>query len=92
MRVRWETSRLLLYRFAWLKRESRTAPAEAAMTKLAISEAWVRSCEDAMRIHGGHGYLTQTGVERDLRDALGSLYYSGTAEMQRQILARWMDL
>jgi hypothetical protein len=92
MRVRWETSRLLLYRFAWLKRESRTAPAEAAMTKLAISEAWVRSCEDAMRIHGGHGYLTQTGVERDLRDAIGSLYYSGTAEMQRQILARWMDL
>jgi alkylation response protein AidB-like acyl-CoA dehydrogenase len=92
MRVRWETSRLLLYRFAWLKRESRAALAEAAMTKLAVSEAWVRSCEDAMRIHGGYGYLTQTGVERDLRDALGSLYYSGTAEMQRQILARWMDL
>jgi alkylation response protein AidB-like acyl-CoA dehydrogenase len=92
MRVRWETSRLLLYRFAWLKCESRAALAEAAMTKLAISEAWVRSCEDAMRIHGGYGYLTKTGVERDLRDALGSLFYSGTAEMQRQILARWMDL
>ena len=92
MRVRWETSRLLLYRFAWLKRELRAALAEAAMTKLAVSEAWVRSCEDAMRIHGGYGYLTQTGVERDLRDALGSLYYSGTAEMQRQILARWMNL
>jgi len=45
-----------------------------------------------MRIHGGYGYLTQTGVERDLRDALGSLSYSGTAEMQRQILARWMNL
>ena len=92
MRLRWETSRLLLYRFAWLKRESRAALAEAAMTKLAVSEAWVRSCKDAMRIHGGYGYLTETGVERDLRDALGSLYYSGTAEMQRQILARWMEL
>jgi alkylation response protein AidB-like acyl-CoA dehydrogenase len=92
MRIRWETSRLLLYRFAWLKCESCPALAEAAMTKLAVSEAWVRSCEDAMRIHGGYGYLTQTGVERDLRDALGSLYYSGTAEMQRQILARWMNL
>lgn len=92
MRLRWETSRLLLYRFAWLKRESRAALAEAAMTKLAVSEAWVRSCKDAMRIHGGYGYLTETGIERDLRDALGSLYYSGTAEMQRQILARWMEL
>jgi hypothetical protein len=92
MRVRWEASRLLLYRFAWLKREPRAAHAEAAMTKLAISEAWVRSCEDALRVYGGYGYLTETGVERDLRDALGSLSYSGTAEMQRQILARWMEI
>jgi L-prolyl-PCP dehydrogenase len=92
MRVRWEASRLLLYRFAWLKREPRAALAEAAMTKLSISEAWVRSCEDAMRIYGGHGYLTKTGAERDLRDALGSLSYSGTAEMQRQIIARWMEI
>jgi alkylation response protein AidB-like acyl-CoA dehydrogenase len=92
MRVRWEASRLLLYRFAWLKREPRAALAEAAMTKLGVSEAWVRSCEDAMRIYGGYGYLTEIGVERDLRDALGSLYYSGTAEMQRQVVARWMEI
>jgi len=92
MRLRWEASRLLLYRFAWLKQETRVAVAEAAMTKLAVSEAWVRSCEDAMRIYGGYGYLTRTGVERDLRDALGSLYYSGTAEIQRQVIARWMEL
>jgi alkylation response protein AidB-like acyl-CoA dehydrogenase len=91
MRVRWETSRLLLYRFASLKRARGAALAEAAMTKLSISEAWVQSCEDAMRIYGGHGYLTQTGAERDLRDALGSLYFSGTAEMQRQIVAHWME-
>lgn len=92
MRIRWEASRLLLYRFAWLKREARAAAAEAAMTKLSVSEAWVRSCEDAMRIYGGYGYLIETGVERDLRDALGSLSYSGTAEMQRQVVARWMEL
>ena len=92
MRVRWESSRLLLYRFAWLKREQRAAQAEAAMTKLALSEAWVRSCEDAMRIYGGYGFLTQTGVERELRDALGSLSFSGTAEMQRRVIARWMEL
>jgi alkylation response protein AidB-like acyl-CoA dehydrogenase len=85
MRVRWESSRLMLYRFAWLKQEQRAAPAEAAMTKLVISEAWVRSCEDAMRIYGGYGFLTETGVERELRDALGSLSYSGTAEMQRRV-------
>jgi alkylation response protein AidB-like acyl-CoA dehydrogenase len=45
-----------------------------------------------MRIYGGYGYLTETGVERELRDALGSLSYSGTAEMQRQIVARWLEI
>ena len=92
MRVRWEASRLLLYRLAWLKQGPRAALAEAAMTKLSVSEAWVRSCEDAMRIYGGYGYLSASGAERDLRDALGSLYYSGTAEMQRQVVARWMEI
>jgi hypothetical protein len=92
MRLRWETARLLLYRFAWLKQEGRAALAEAAMTKLAISESWVRSCEDAMRIHGGYGYLTETGIERELRDALASLSYSGTGEIQRQVVARWMEI
>jgi hypothetical protein len=92
MRLRWETARLLLYRFAWLKQEGRAALAEAAMAKLAISESWVRSCEDAMRIHGGYGYLTETGIERELRDALASLSYSGTGEIQRQVVARWMEI
>ena len=91
MRLRWETVRLLLYRFAWLKQEGRPALAEASMAKLAVSEAWVRSCEDAMRIHGGYGYLTETGIERELRDALASLSYSGTGEIQRQVVARWME-
>jgi len=92
MRVRWETARLVLYRFAWLKQEQKAAPAEAAMTKLALSEAWVRSCEDAKRIYGGYGFLTRTGVERELRDALGSLSFSGTAEMQRRVIAGLMQL
>jgi alkylation response protein AidB-like acyl-CoA dehydrogenase len=92
MRLRWETVRLLLYRFAWFKQEGRPALAEASMAKLAVSEAWVRSCEDAMRIHGGYGYLTETGIERELRDALASLSYSGTGEIQRQVVARWMEI
>jgi alkylation response protein AidB-like acyl-CoA dehydrogenase len=92
MRLRWETVRLLVYRFAWLKQEGRPALAEASMAKLAVSEAWVRSCEDAMRIHGGYGYLTETGIERELRDALASLSYSGTGEIQRQVVARWMEI
>lgn len=92
MRLRWETSRLFLYKFAWLKKQGLTAMIQAAMNKLKISESWIKVSEDALKIHGGYGYLKATEVERDLRDALGSQFYSGTPEMQKQILTQLMKL
>jgi alkylation response protein AidB-like acyl-CoA dehydrogenase len=62
------------------------------MAKLYLSEAWVRSCLDAVQVHGGYGYTTEYEVERDLRDAVGSTLYSGTSEIQRAIIARQMGL
>ena len=57
------------------------------MTKLHISDCWVKCCEDAIQIHGGYGYMTEYEVERELRDAIGSKLYSGTSEIQRNIIA-----
>jgi alkylation response protein AidB-like acyl-CoA dehydrogenase len=90
MQMRLEAARLLLYRFSWLKSGGRSAVMEAALAKLYISEAWVQSCQDALQIHGGYGYLSDTEVERELRDALGSRLYSGTSEIQRQVIAKWL--
>jgi len=59
---------------------------EAAMTKLHISDCWIKCCEDAIQIHGGYGYMTEYELERELRDAIGSRLYSGTSEMQRNII------
>ena len=92
MQVRLETARMLLYKVGWLKTIERSAVMEAAMAKLYISEAWVQSCQDAIQLHGGYGYLTESEVERDLRDALASRLHSGTSEIQRQIIAQWMGL
>ena len=92
MKVRFETSRLLLYRAAWLRANGQDATAEVAMAKLCISEAHVASSLDAIQIHGGYGYATETGIERDLRDALGSRIYSGTSEIQHEIIARAIGL
>ena len=92
MRLRLETARLLLYKVAWLKQQDAPALEEAAMAKLYISEAWVQNCQDALQVHGGYGYLTETELERELRDAIGSQFYSGTAEMQRKTIARLMNL
>ncbi|MEH1804950.1 MAG: acyl-CoA dehydrogenase family protein [Nostoc sp.] len=92
MKMRLETARSLLYKFGWLKQTGKSAFMEAAMAKLYISESWVQSCLDAIQIHGGYGYLTELGLERELRDALGSRLYSGTSEIQYQIIAQFMGL
>ncbi|MBI2311679.1 MAG: acyl-CoA dehydrogenase family protein [Betaproteobacteria bacterium] len=92
MQLRLEAARLLLYKVAWLKSHKRPALMEASQAKLFISEAWVQSCQDAMQIHGGYGYLTESEVERDLRDALASRLFSGTSEIQRQVIAHWLGL
>lgn len=92
MYVRMEAARSLIYRVAWLKQQGRSAPAEAAAAKLFTSEAWVRSSQDAIQIHGAWGYMKDAGIERDLRDAVAGTIYSGTSEIQRVVLARMLGL
>jgi alkylation response protein AidB-like acyl-CoA dehydrogenase len=87
MEVRLETARLVLYRAAWLKSQGKHALREASIAKLYISEACVASCLDALQIHGGYGYMTEFGIERELRDAVAGRIYSGTSEIQKLIIA-----
>jgi hypothetical protein len=92
MKVRLETSRLILYRAGWAKQQQRSTAVESAVAKLYLSEAWVKSCLDAVQIHGGYGYTVEYEQERDLRDAVGSTIYSGTSEIQRNIIASNLGL
>ncbi|NKQ36986.1 MAG: acyl-CoA dehydrogenase [Chloroflexi bacterium] len=92
MKVRLETARLLLYKVAWLKSQGQTAVMEAALAKLYLSESFVASGIDAIKTHGGYGYMTEFEVERDLRDAIGGMLYSGTSDIQRNIIARLLGL
>jgi alkylation response protein AidB-like acyl-CoA dehydrogenase len=92
MKLRLETSRLMLYHGAWLRSTGHSGFVEAALTKLHISDSWVKSCEDALQIHGGYGYMVEYEIERELRDALGSRLYSGTSEIQRNLIASLMGL
>ena len=92
MYLRLEAARLLVYRAAWLGQQGKPALAEAAAAKLFTSEAWVASSLDAIQVHGAYGYMKESGIERDLRDAVASTIYSGTSEIQRVILARMLGL
>ncbi len=92
MKVRLEAAKLLLYKIAWLKQQGKPAALEAATAKLFLGESFVQSSLDAIRINGGRGYLTQFGIERELRDSVGGVIYSGTSDIQRVVIARLLGL
>ncbi len=92
MKLRLETSRLLLYKVAWLKKNGKPATLEAALLKLQLSESFIASSLDAIRNYGGSGYMTDFEVERNLRDAVGGVLYAGTSDIQRNIIAKWLGL
>lgn len=92
MRVRIEAARMLLYRLAWLRSRGEETALDASMVKLFVSEAFVESSLDTLQVHGGYGYMTEMEIERDVRDAIASRIYSGTSDIQRNIIARHMGL
>ena len=92
MKVRLETARLLLYKAGWLRSQGEEAGEETAMAKLYLSECFLQSSLDAVQVHGGYGYTTEFELERDVRDAVAGRIYSGTSEIQRQVIARSMGL
>jgi alkylation response protein AidB-like acyl-CoA dehydrogenase len=92
MKVRLESARLLLYRLGWLRTQGKPSPMEAAMVKLYLSECFVQNSLDALQVHGGYGYVTEYDLEREVRDAIGSRIYSGTSEIQRNIVAGYLGL
>jgi alkylation response protein AidB-like acyl-CoA dehydrogenase len=75
-----------------LKDKGTDARLEAAMAKLYVSETFVASCLDAMRTFGSYGYMTEQELEREMRDAIAGLFYSGTSDIQRNIIARGLGL
>jgi alkylation response protein AidB-like acyl-CoA dehydrogenase len=92
MKLRLETSRLLLYKVAWLESQGMPLLLDAAIANLHLSESFVDSSLDAVRNHGARGYLSEFEVEREFRDSVGGLVYSGTSDIQRNIIARMLGL
>ncbi|NEP57543.1 MAG: acyl-CoA dehydrogenase [Symploca sp. SIO2G7] len=92
IKLRLESAKAHLYKVAWMKENRKMALMEASIANLYISEAWVQSALEAIEIHGAHGYLTNTELERELRDAIGSKFYSGTSEIQRVVIAKFLGL
>jgi butyryl-CoA dehydrogenase len=86
MAVRIESARLLTWRAASLKDSGAKYTKEAAMAKLAASEASTFVAHQAIQIFGGNGYVTEYPVERHYRDARITEIYEGTSEVQRLVI------
>ncbi|MEV6096235.1 acyl-CoA dehydrogenase family protein [Nocardia sp. NPDC051981] len=93
MKQRLESARLLVYRASWLiDQGADEQTAAAALAKLSVSEAAIANSLDAIQIFGAAGYLVPGGIERYLRDSVPTTLFSGTSEIQRDIVAREVGL
>ncbi len=92
MKLRLESARLLLYRACWVRDQGQDAMLEVALAKVAISEAAVANGLDAVQIFGAVGYSSDLGIERMVRDAVPSTIFSGTSEVQRNLIASRLGL
>jgi alkylation response protein AidB-like acyl-CoA dehydrogenase len=92
MKLRLDAGRLLLHRACWMKSQGLECALEISLAKLAISEAAVHSGLDAIQIFGGLGIKTETEVASPLLDAIPSTIFSGTSEIQRDLIARGLGL
>jgi acyl-CoA dehydrogenase len=84
-----EGARLLVYRAAWLADHSeKRSTLEAAMAKLAATEAAQRACDLAVQVFGGLGVVRGNVAERLLREVRALRIYEGASEVQRAVIAR----
>ena len=87
MATRLQAARLLTWNAARLKDAGVRFSKEAAMAKLAASEAAMWIATKAIQVHGGYGYTKEYVVERNFRDAKITEIYEGTSEIQRLVIA-----
>lgn len=88
MSIDLETSRLLVYKAAWMKMQGQDNRLAVSQAKLHSALAAMRVTEEAVQIYGGAGYTTDAPVERYFRDAKICGIYEGTNEIQKILIAR----
>lgn len=83
-----EAARLLTWKAAWSKDNKQNFSSLASMAKVYASEVAMRASTQCVQVHGGYGFIQETGVERLMRDAKITQIYEGTSEIQRVVIAR----
>jgi alkylation response protein AidB-like acyl-CoA dehydrogenase len=91
MALKIELARNLLYKACWLKDEGKPFGKESAMAKLYCSEIAKEVADEAVQIHGGYGLMKDYDIERFYRDQRLLQIGEGTSEIQRLVIARYIN-
>ncbi|MCI2421176.1 acyl-CoA dehydrogenase family protein [Saccharopolyspora sp. K220] len=92
MQLRAHTARLAYYDAASRMLRGEPYKMQAAIAKLASSNAAMDNARDATQIYGGYGFMNETPVGRFYRDAKILEIGEGTSEVQRMLIARELGL
>ena len=87
-----EQIRLITAKAAWLQSNGRDCAAEAAMAKLAATEAAIRATDRCMRVLGGYGLVEESAMERLFRDARLGPFSPISNEMVRNFVGERLGL
>lgn len=82
-----EAARWLVYHAAWLYDAGKRCGKEAVMAKLFNSEMAQRVTGEAMQIHGGYGFTTDSPIQRYFRDARLGITVEGISEIQQLVIS-----
>ncbi|NQU64360.1 MAG: acyl-CoA dehydrogenase family protein [SAR324 cluster bacterium] len=88
MAVSIELARGAYLKAAWLKDQGKPHTFEAVVAKLYASEMAEKVASDAVQIHGGYGYMNESGVSRYYKNAKLLQIVEGTSEVQRMVIGR----
>jgi short-chain 2-methylacyl-CoA dehydrogenase len=91
MAMKVELARNLLYKACWLRDNNKPFAMEAAMSKLYCSEVAQEVANEAVQIHGGYGLMKDYDIERFYRDQRLLQIGEGTSEIQRLVIARYLE-
>ncbi|MFC5826536.1 acyl-CoA dehydrogenase family protein [Nonomuraea insulae] len=92
MKIRLETARKWLYDTGERLLTGANVTTELAIAKLLTSEANLESSLTAVQVFGGNGYMSEYGLEKDVRNAVAGRIYSGSNEMQYNRVAAMLGL
>ena len=88
MATKIQAARLLVYDAATKKDTGQRVDLESGMAKLFASEVCLEVSMEAMRVHGGYGYIKESPVERYYQDAPLMIIGEGTNEVMRLVIAK----